>query len=119
MSWWWAGAIGAAKKKFEEDEAPPKHQSVALIIGVTGIVGNSLAEILPLADTTATNSSSSELAAASSSFTVYTSTACFSTNGGSGAIADHAGITDSVVVESSGSSHRSSGAGYFSVSISR
>ncbi|CAN4101436.1 unnamed protein product [Withania somnifera] len=51
MSWWWAGAIGAAKKKFEEDEAPPKYQSVALIIGVTGIVGNSLSEILPLADT--------------------------------------------------------------------
>nr|BAH47641.1 progesterone 5beta reductase-B [Nicotiana tabacum] len=51
MSWWWAGAIGAAKKKFEEDDAPPKYQSVALIIGVTGIVGNSLAEILPLADT--------------------------------------------------------------------
>nr|ADK13080.1 putative progesterone 5-beta-reductase [Nierembergia aristata] len=48
---WWAGAIGAAKKKFEEDDAPPKYQSVALIIGVTGIVGNSLAEILPLADT--------------------------------------------------------------------
>ncbi|XP_019169131.1 PREDICTED: 3-oxo-Delta(4,5)-steroid 5-beta-reductase-like isoform X2 [Ipomoea nil] len=52
MSWWWAGAIGAAKKRFgEEDDAPPKHQSVALILGVTGIVGNSLAEILPLADT--------------------------------------------------------------------
>ncbi|CAI9104316.1 OLC1v1002960C1 [Oldenlandia corymbosa var. corymbosa] len=51
MSWWWAGAIGAAKKKFEEDDAPPKYQSVALIVGVTGIVGNSLAEILPLADT--------------------------------------------------------------------
>ncbi|CAK9143298.1 unnamed protein product [Ilex paraguariensis] len=51
MSWWWAGAIGAAKKKFEDDDAPPKYQSVALIIGVTGIVGNSLAEILPLADT--------------------------------------------------------------------
>ncbi|KAL0422553.1 UNVERIFIED_CONTAM: 3-oxo-Delta(4,5)-steroid 5-beta-reductase [Sesamum latifolium] len=58
MSWWWAGAIGAAKKKFEEDEkkveedeAPRKHESVALIVGVTGIVGNSLAEILPLADT--------------------------------------------------------------------
>ncbi|TMW85859.1 hypothetical protein EJD97_022370 [Solanum chilense] len=51
MSWWWAGAIGAAKKKFEDDEAPPKYESVALIIGVTGIVGNSLAEILPLADT--------------------------------------------------------------------
>ncbi|OVA17054.1 hypothetical protein BVC80_9047g3 [Macleaya cordata] len=69
MSWWWAGAIGAAKakflipnlslslllfcffKKFEEDEVPPKYQSVGLIIGVTGIVGNSLAEILPLSDT--------------------------------------------------------------------
>ncbi|XP_019169136.1 PREDICTED: 3-oxo-Delta(4,5)-steroid 5-beta-reductase-like isoform X6 [Ipomoea nil] len=52
MSWWWAGAIGAARKRFgEEDDAPPKHQSVALILGVTGIVGNSLAEILPLADT--------------------------------------------------------------------
>lgn len=51
MSWWWAGAIGAAKKKLEEDDAPPKYESVALIIGVTGIVGNSLAEILPLTDT--------------------------------------------------------------------
>nr|GLL28556.1 3-oxo-Delta(4,5)-steroid 5-beta-reductase-like [Ipomoea trifida] len=54
MSWWWAGAIGAARKRFEEEDdvdAPPKHQSVALIVGVTGIVGNSLAEILPLADT--------------------------------------------------------------------
>ncbi|XP_020213884.1 3-oxo-Delta(4,5)-steroid 5-beta-reductase [Cajanus cajan] len=51
MSWWWAGAIGAAKKKFEEDEPPRTFQSVGLVIGVTGIVGNSLAEILPLADT--------------------------------------------------------------------
>ncbi|OAY39194.1 (S)-8-oxocitronellyl enol synthase CYC2 [Manihot esculenta] len=51
MSWWWAGAIGAAKKKFEEDDVPLKYQSVALIVGVTGIVGNSLAEILPFADT--------------------------------------------------------------------
>nr|AAU88204.1 progesterone 5-beta-reductase [Digitalis ferruginea] len=51
MSWWWAGAIGAARKKLEEDDAPPKHSSVALIVGVTGIIGNSLAEILPLADT--------------------------------------------------------------------
>ncbi|KAE8657061.1 3-oxo-Delta(4,5)-steroid 5-beta-reductase [Hibiscus syriacus] len=51
MSWWWAGAIGAAKKKFEEDEAPKSFQSVGLVIGVTGIVGNSLAEILPLSDT--------------------------------------------------------------------
>ncbi|KAJ8638361.1 hypothetical protein MRB53_012628 [Persea americana] len=50
-SWWWAGAIGAAKKKLDESEGGPKYQSVALIIGVTGIVGNSLAEILPLSDT--------------------------------------------------------------------
>ncbi|GLT93560.1 hypothetical protein SLE2022_113490 [Rubroshorea leprosula] len=51
MSWWWAGAIGAAKKKLDEDEAPPSYQSVGLVVGVTGIVGNSLAEILPLSDT--------------------------------------------------------------------
>nr|WLD25707.1 progesterone-5-beta-reductase 3-2 [Pelargonium hybrid cultivar] len=53
MSWWWAGAIGAAKKKFEDDEAqlPRTFQSTALVVGVTGIVGNSLAEILPLSDT--------------------------------------------------------------------
>ncbi|KAL7156916.1 hypothetical protein ABFS83_02G041100 [Erythranthe nasuta] len=51
MSWWWAGAIGAAKKKIEEDEPPQKHEGVALIVGVTGIVGNSLAEILPHSDT--------------------------------------------------------------------
>ncbi|KAL5561342.1 hypothetical protein UlMin_031089 [Ulmus minor] len=52
MSWWWAGAIGAVnKKKLDYDDEPPKYQSVALIVGVTGIVGNSLAEILPLSDT--------------------------------------------------------------------
>nr|AGN74846.1 putative enone 5-beta-reductase [Brassica juncea var. juncea] len=51
MSWWWAGAIGAAKKKLDEDEPSQSFESVALIIGVTGIVGNSLAEILPLSDT--------------------------------------------------------------------
>ncbi|KAK2999202.1 hypothetical protein RJ639_022781 [Escallonia herrerae] len=72
MSWWWSGAIGAAKarnsmllplisrifigiifyKKLDnEEEAPKSYQSVGLIIGVTGIVGNSLAEILPLSDT--------------------------------------------------------------------
>ncbi|GKV10315.1 hypothetical protein SLEP1_g21701 [Rubroshorea leprosula] len=51
MSWWWAGAIGAAKKKLDEDEAPRSYQSVGLVVGVTGIVGNSLAEILPLSDT--------------------------------------------------------------------
>ncbi|XP_075667891.1 3-oxo-Delta(4,5)-steroid 5-beta-reductase-like [Castanea sativa] len=51
MSWWWAGAIGAARKKFDEDEGPRSFQNVGLVIGVTGIVGNSLAEILPLLDT--------------------------------------------------------------------
>ncbi|XP_004299763.1 PREDICTED: 3-oxo-Delta(4,5)-steroid 5-beta-reductase-like [Fragaria vesca subsp. vesca] len=51
MSWWWAGAVGAAKKKLVEDEGPRTPQSVGLVIGVTGIVGNSLAEILPLSDT--------------------------------------------------------------------
>ena len=40
------------QKKYEEDhEAPRSYQSVGLVIGVTGIVGNSLAEILPLSDT--------------------------------------------------------------------
>ncbi|KAJ4822552.1 mitochondrial peripheral inner membrane protein [Turnera subulata] len=51
MSWWWSGAIGAAKKKSESYDAPRSYESVALVLGVTGIVGNSLAEILPLADT--------------------------------------------------------------------
>ncbi|KAF8410162.1 hypothetical protein HHK36_002684 [Tetracentron sinense] len=39
------------EKKFDEDEGPRQYQSVGLVIGVTGIVGNSLAEILPLSDT--------------------------------------------------------------------
>ncbi|KAM2868721.1 hypothetical protein FF1_016749 [Malus domestica] len=51
MSWWWAGAVGAAKKKADEDEQPRAPESVGLVIGVSGIVGNSLAEILPLSDT--------------------------------------------------------------------
>ncbi|XP_065872602.1 3-oxo-Delta(4,5)-steroid 5-beta-reductase-like [Euphorbia lathyris] len=40
MKFWTKGAIEAAK-----------NQNVALVIGITGIVGNSLAEILPLKDT--------------------------------------------------------------------
>ncbi|CAH8314207.1 unnamed protein product [Eruca vesicaria subsp. sativa] len=52
MSWWWAGAIGAAKKKIDDNyESTQNYESVALIIGVTGIIGNSLASILPLSDT--------------------------------------------------------------------
>ncbi|KAL9448006.1 hypothetical protein AB3S75_015476 [Citrus x aurantiifolia] len=48
---WWAGAVDAPKKKFEEDKKPGNYQNVGLILGVTGIVGNSLAEILPRSDT--------------------------------------------------------------------
>lgn len=51
MSWWWAGAIGAARKKLEGDDSSRNFESVGLVVGVTGIVGNSLAEILPLSDT--------------------------------------------------------------------
>nr|USU81829.1 ISY [Nepeta sibirica] len=51
MSWWWAGATGAAKKRIDEEESLLNHQCVALIVGVTGLIGNSLAEILPLSDT--------------------------------------------------------------------
>ncbi|KAL8097249.1 (S)-8-oxocitronellyl enol synthase ISY1-like [Apium graveolens] len=39
MSWWSSAAVGVAR------------ESVALVVGITGIVGNSLAEILPLPDT--------------------------------------------------------------------
>jgi nucleoside-diphosphate-sugar epimerase len=39
------------QKKLEEDGTPGSIENVALVVGVTGIVGNSLAEILPLADT--------------------------------------------------------------------
>ncbi|KAL9386021.1 hypothetical protein Peur_023031 [Populus x canadensis] len=48
MSWWWAGDLSAAWKK---PAVQGGQGSVALIVGVTGIVGNSLAEILPRSDT--------------------------------------------------------------------
>jgi Delta4-3-oxosteroid 5beta-reductase len=53
MSWWWTGAIGAVKKLQDEHAAAvePSYQSVALVVGSTGIVGTSLLDILPLADT--------------------------------------------------------------------
>lgn len=38
-------------KQRRNKEPPEKYESVALVVGVTGIVGTSLAEILPLADT--------------------------------------------------------------------
>ncbi|CAN6312260.1 unnamed protein product [Urochloa humidicola] len=56
MSWWWAGAIGAAWNKRRDDHAhaaasEQAFQSVALVVGSTGIVGASLVDILPLPDT--------------------------------------------------------------------
>ncbi|KAJ4964587.1 hypothetical protein NE237_016436 [Protea cynaroides] len=53
MSWWWAGAIGVAKKKSDNDEGHPKglYEGVGLVIGVTGIIGKIRAKILPLTDT--------------------------------------------------------------------
>lgn len=53
MSWWWAGAIGAARRSADPTASPsvPTYQSVALVVGATGIVGFSLLDILPLSDT--------------------------------------------------------------------
>lgn len=50
MSWWWAGAVGAVKKS-QEERAASSFQSVALVVGSTGIVGTSLVDILPRHDT--------------------------------------------------------------------
>ncbi|KAK7321653.1 hypothetical protein VNO77_32502 [Canavalia gladiata] len=53
MSWWLTRATGSTKTtKLDESKASSRSfENVALIIGVTGIVGNSLAEILPQEDT--------------------------------------------------------------------
>ncbi|GLJ15411.1 hypothetical protein SUGI_0252970 [Cryptomeria japonica] len=57
MSWysWWIGSLGSragrVQQNVEVSELKSDKQRVALIIGVTGIVGNSLAEILHLSDT--------------------------------------------------------------------
>ncbi|VAH69749.1 unnamed protein product [Triticum turgidum subsp. durum] len=50
MSWWWAGAVGAVKKS-QDERAASSFQSVALVVGSTGIVGTSLVDILPRDDT--------------------------------------------------------------------
>ncbi|XP_057841945.1 3-oxo-Delta(4,5)-steroid 5-beta-reductase [Cryptomeria japonica] len=54
-SWWWTGSIGPRERRVEQNvenlEVKSEKQRVALVIGITGIVGNSLAEILPLPDT--------------------------------------------------------------------
>lgn len=39
------------QRKLDDNDIPRNYQSVGLVIGVTGIVGNSLSEILPLSDT--------------------------------------------------------------------
>uniref|UniRef100_A0A0D9VVJ4 PRISE-like Rossmann-fold domain-containing protein n=1 Tax=Leersia perrieri TaxID=77586 RepID=A0A0D9VVJ4_9ORYZ len=47
-----AGAISAARKRHDQQNATePPFQSVALVVGCTGIVGTSLVDILPLPDT--------------------------------------------------------------------
>ncbi|KAM0040359.1 putative 3-oxo-5-beta-steroid 4-dehydrogenase [Helianthus debilis subsp. tardiflorus] len=51
MSWWLSGVVGATRRKREDTNPSLKYKGFALIVGVTGIVGNSLAEILPLHDT--------------------------------------------------------------------
>ncbi|KAE9600002.1 putative oxidoreductase [Lupinus albus] len=51
MSWLWTRATCAAENKVVEKEAPQSFENVALVIGITGIVGNSLAAILPLHNT--------------------------------------------------------------------
>ncbi|KNA09809.1 hypothetical protein SOVF_150210 [Spinacia oleracea] len=48
MSWWWLGAIGSSLHKIESGDIPSKYHNVALVVGVTGISGNSLADILQL-----------------------------------------------------------------------
>ncbi|KAI9118231.1 hypothetical protein K1719_010563 [Acacia pycnantha] len=47
---WWRSPTNQYWRHLE-DQQPPSIQSVALVIGVTGIVGGSLAETLPLPDT--------------------------------------------------------------------
>uniref|UniRef100_N1QZN7 Uncharacterized protein n=1 Tax=Aegilops tauschii TaxID=37682 RepID=N1QZN7_AEGTA len=52
-SWWWAGAVSAARRRQDDSAAAakPAFQSVALVVGSTGIVGTSLLDILPRNDT--------------------------------------------------------------------
>ncbi|CAK9155403.1 unnamed protein product [Ilex paraguariensis] len=51
MSWWWTRSLNCGEKRDEQNGAAGSSQSVGLIVGVTGIVGSSLAEILPLPGT--------------------------------------------------------------------
>jgi len=56
ISWWWARAAGEVSKRRGDRAAAAsdeslQFQSVALVVGSTGIVGASLVGILPLPDT--------------------------------------------------------------------
>jgi Delta4-3-oxosteroid 5beta-reductase len=53
LSWWWTRSVGAVRERKDELAAVPEHsfQSVALVVGSTGIVGASLVDIIPRADT--------------------------------------------------------------------
>jgi Delta4-3-oxosteroid 5beta-reductase len=53
LSWWWTRSVGADRERKDELAAVPEHsfQSVALVVGSTGIVGASLVDIIPRADT--------------------------------------------------------------------
>ncbi|KAL9242049.1 hypothetical protein vseg_016092 [Gypsophila vaccaria] len=51
MDWWWRGAAGAIKHKHETEDNPSRYQNVALIVGVTGMSGNSLADMLQMSGT--------------------------------------------------------------------
>ncbi|RLN41927.1 hypothetical protein C2845_PM01G18710 [Panicum miliaceum] len=52
-SWWWARAVDEVSKRRGDRAAASDRsfQSVALVVGSTGIVGASLVDILPLLDT--------------------------------------------------------------------
>lgn len=57
MSWWWKRSVDAAQILPEKHEqngtavTAETYESVALVVGVTGIVGSSLAQVLKLPDT--------------------------------------------------------------------
>ncbi|RCV44247.1 hypothetical protein SEVIR_9G364200v4 [Setaria viridis] len=55
MSWWWAGAVGTVRKRQDDlaavSQSEQAFESVALVVGSTGIVGASLVDILLLPDT--------------------------------------------------------------------
>ena len=53
LSWWWARSAGAVRERKDELATVPRHsfQSVALVVGSTGIVGTSLIDILSLPET--------------------------------------------------------------------